>query len=221
MGQQKLSGYARKSPRQGKEVAPAPTTAIQRCIQAFDPRRPGDLDELLSVSYERMIVMIRSMMTRYPHLRRWEQSDDVLANVHLRLLRCFAQVTITSAQHFLALAATNMRRELIDLSRHHYGDSGPGRTHATPDRGAGDDLMSGVVSHDRDPALLAEWSELHEHVARLPDDEREVVDLHWYHGLDQQEVAALLCVSLRTVKRRWLAAKDRLATSVGRGPGSA
>ena len=66
-----------------------------------------------------------------------------------------------------------------------------------------------------DPAVLVEWAELHDHVAQLPDEEREVMDLHWYHDLSQKEVAALLGVSERTVKRRWVAAKARLAARLG------
>jgi RNA polymerase sigma factor (sigma-70 family) len=50
---------------------------------------------------------------------------------------------------------------------------------------------------------LAEWTEWHDAVASLPGDEREVFDLMWYHGLSQPEVAGVLDISLRTVKRRW------------------
>jgi RNA polymerase sigma-70 factor (ECF subfamily) len=50
---------------------------------------------------------------------------------------------------------------------------------------------------------LAEWTELHEIFGKLPDEQREIVELLWYHGLTQPEVADLLGTSLRTVKRRW------------------
>jgi predicted DNA-binding protein (UPF0251 family) len=45
---------------------------------------------------------------------------------------------------------------------------------------------------------------------RLPEDEREVFGLHYYHNLSQDEVAAALGVSTRTVQRRWAAALRRL-----------
>ena len=196
----------------------AHTTAIQRCIERLDANHADAREELLRLTYDRLLVMIRGLMARYPRLRRWEQSDDVLANVHVRLLRCFDRVAVVSACHFLSLAATNMRRELIDLCRHYYGDEGLGTNHATPcNDGEGEAALAQEAGRGRDdPAILAEWAELHEHVARLPDEEREVMDLHWYHDLSQREVAALLCVSLKTVKRRWVAAKARLAARLGR-----
>jgi RNA polymerase sigma factor (sigma-70 family) len=47
-------------------------------------------------------------------------------------------------------------------------------------------------------------------VARLPVEEREVVGLVFYHGYTQAEVAELLQVSGRTVKRLWQAALRKL-----------
>lgn len=66
---------------------------------------------------------------------------------------------------------------------------------------------------DRQPTTTARpddmesWTRFHEQVEALPDDEREVVALLWYEGLSQPEAAALLGVSLATVKRRWQAAR--------------
>src|SRR5262249_42944545 len=114
-----------------------------------------------------------------------------------------------TTREFLALAATNIRRELIDLARHHFGPEGIGANHATPPTahptGSGGDRPDRA---DRaDPALLAEGGELHPLIHKLPHDAREVVDLRWYHGMTQKEVAAALGVSLKTVKRRWASAR--------------
>ena len=195
-------------------VSIAHTTAIQRCIERLNTNEPGVRDELLRIAYDRLLAMIRGLMTHYPGLRRWEQSDDVLQNVQIRLLRCLDQVFIGSARDFLSLAATNIRRELIDLARHHYGDEGAGKNHATPP-GDGVSIPEPADAGD-DPAILTEWAELHDRIAQLPDEEREVMDLHWYHDLSQKEVATLIGVSERTVKRRWMAAKARLAARLGR-----
>jgi RNA polymerase sigma factor (sigma-70 family) len=50
---------------------------------------------------------------------------------------------------------------------------------------------------------MDEWVELHEAVDRLPIEEREVVGLIFYHGWKQEQIAALLKISARTVRRRW------------------
>ena len=70
-------------------------------------------------------------------------------------------------------------------------------------------------------AIAAErWQELHTAIDGLPDDERAVVDLVWFHGVSQTEAAKLLRVELRTVQRRWQRARLRLYEVLyDRGPG--
>jgi RNA polymerase sigma factor (sigma-70 family) len=61
-----------------------------------------------------------------------------------------------------------------------------------------------------DPCNLAEWTEFHRQVEVLPEDEREVFNLLWYGELTQAEVAEVLGIAVRTVIRRWQAARVRL-----------
>jgi RNA polymerase sigma factor (sigma-70 family) len=194
----------------------AHTTTIDRCIERLNANLPEARTELLQVTRDRLMAMLRAQMPRSARLRRWEQSDDVLQNVQMRLLRCFDQISITSAREFLALAATNMRRELIDLARHHFRELGQGQNHATP---GSNDGWAQCVDHD-DAAKLSEWAELHEFISGLPDSLREVVDLLWYHGLKTREVAELLGVSTKTVTRRWVEAKAEIAAHLGSKPQS-
>ena len=41
-----------------------------------------------------------------------------------------------------------------------------------------------------EPSRLEAWTEFHRQVEALPEEEREVVDLIWYEGLEQSEAAA-------------------------------
>ncbi len=66
-----------------------------------------------------------------------------------------------------------------------------------------------------DPQLLAQWTEIHAAIDQLPEQEREVCDLFWYQGFTQREIAETLGLSVETVKRRWRAARLRLARLVG------
>ena len=45
------------------------------------------------------------------------------------------------------------------------------------------------------PLRLAEWTELHERIAALPELERETVELLLYRGLSQADAARLMEVS--------------------------
>lgn len=44
----------------------------------------------------------------------------------------------------------------------------------------------------------------------LPEMQREVFELLWYHGLTRTEAAAVLDVGESTIRRHWLAARLRL-----------
>ena len=86
------------------------------------------------------------------------------------------------------LAATQIRRELIELARHYYGPQGQGTKYKTdqqPSDGAADHI---TPRHERsdlsaEPSSLAEWTEFHQRIEKLPPEEREVVELLWYQGL--------------------------------------
>jgi RNA polymerase sigma-70 factor (ECF subfamily) len=124
----------------------------------------------------------------------------------LRLHRALAQVKPESAGQFYGLAAAQIRRELIDLARHHYGAEGQGAHHHTD----GGIAAEAKPDEQHEPETLESWTRFHEHVENLPDEQRNVVGLLWYGGLSQPAAAEVLGVSLPTVKRRWQAARMAL-----------
>jgi RNA polymerase sigma factor (sigma-70 family) len=187
----------------------------------LDRLRLGDecaRDELLDITRARLGRLARKMLQGYPGVRRWEQTDDILQNVSLRLCRALKKIRPESAHGFVRLAALQIRRELIDLARHYEGPEGPGRHHMSR-AGWGDPATApgppDSPSDSDDPARLATWSEFHETVESLPDAEREVFDLLWYQGLSQREAAALLGVTERVAKRRWRSARLKLHEMLG------
>ncbi len=141
-------------------------------------------------------------LQNYPGVRRWEETDDVLQNAVLRLLRALRDVRPSSMREFFGLASVQIRRELLDLAKHYYGPEGAGAHHASR---AGDSAapVPDAADSTGDPSQLAEWRELHQQVERLPEKERELVGLLYYQGLSQAEAAAILNVSVRTLQRRW------------------
>src|ERR1700684_2515733 len=86
--------------------------------------RTGDSaarDELISAACDRLLRLTRKMLKSFPRVARWEQTDDVFQNATIRLCKALKDTTPQSVQHFLNLAALHIRRELIDLARHHNG----------------------------------------------------------------------------------------------------
>lgn len=175
------------------------TTQLQFWLELM---RAGDgqaRQELIGHACERLRKLTRRMLRGYPLVRRWEQTDDVLQNSMMRLFRALADVTPESLRHFYSLAGVQIRRELLDLAKHHTRlDSPEGR------------LKEEQADDSEDPSSLAEWTEFHEQVEALPEDEREVFNLLWYGELTQAEAAEVLSVAVRTVIRRWQAARVRL-----------
>jgi RNA polymerase sigma-70 factor (ECF subfamily) len=193
-------------------------------IQGYlDRLRAGDeaaRAQLLTCACERLRSLARKMLRGYPNVHRWEQTDDVLQNAALRLHRTLGQMTVETSRDFFRLAALNIRRELLDLAKHHYGPQGQGAHHGT--WGPGDSSATGddsgpVAAADlsSEPSRLAAWGDFHEQIGALPDEEREVFDLLWYQGLSQAEAAELLGVSERTVKRRWQSGRLLLHEALG------
>jgi RNA polymerase sigma factor (sigma-70 family) len=216
----------RESPG-GRAKAMADATDSTTEIQIrLDRLRSGDesaRDELLEIARARLGRLARKMLRGYPGVRRWEQTDDILQNVALRLCRALKGIRPESVRGFIRLAAVQIRRELIDLARHYKGPEGPGRhqiSRAGPDdEGAAPGPPDPPADTD-DPARLASWTEFHETVEALPEAEREVFDILWYQGLTQREAAALLGVTERVAKRRWRAARLTLHQRLGgRMPG--
>jgi len=159
-------------------------------------------DALLAHACERLLRLTRKMFHAYPSLRRWEQTDDVFQNSMLRLHDALAAKQVTSVRHFFNLAGVQIRRELIDLGRHHYGPQGAAKKHHT-DHQPSDNQDGALYDQADEPEDLTSWSEFHAEVENLPEDEREVVNLLYYEGLSQSEAAQVLGLSLSTIKRRW------------------
>jgi RNA polymerase sigma-70 factor (ECF subfamily) len=162
------------------------------------------------------------MLKAFPAVRRREAEDDVLQNAVIRLYRALEQTKPESVRHFHRLAALQIRRELIDLAKQHLGPQGHGAEHHTDGGGmAADDPRGSLDAQPGEvasPESVEAWTRFHQAVEVLPEDEREVINLLWYEGLPQEQAAAVLGVSLRTMKRRWQAARMRLAEALGDHP---
>lgn len=199
-------------------------TALQGFIDLANQGDPSAWTELLAHACERLRRLARKMLRSYPDLRRWEMTDDLLQNAMLRLHRALADVRPTSVRHFFNLATVQMRRELLDLADHHFGPHGQGANHHTDGQGRASDEAGCALQREPDaaeePDTLDGWTAFHARIGTLPEQEREVVSLIWYEALTQEEAAAVLGVSVRTIKRRWASARLLLVQALeGKPPG--
>lgn len=200
------------------EPSLAQISQVQRWLARLQQGDEEARKELINASCERLRNLAHVMFKDYPRLRRWEETADVLQNAMLRLYRALETVMPASPRDFYRLAALQIRRELLDLSRHYFGPQGKGRhqhqaggTPTTRDGPSGSSLAGDVPANSSlRPDRLAVWNEFHQQVSALPEEQREVFDLIWYQGLSYTDTAELLDVCARTVKRRWQSALVKL-----------
>jgi RNA polymerase sigma-70 factor (ECF subfamily) len=184
----------------------------------------GDLsarEELLTAARRRLEALARAMLRRFPNVRRWAESDDVYQGASIRLCRCLEKLEINSTKDFYRLATQQMRRELLDLARHFASSKGPQALLQGSFGRPGDEDGEGValeqVASVGEPSDLDQWAAFHEAVGRLPSDEREAFGLIYYHGWKQADVAELLHVSERTVRRWFEAAAAKIKKALLEG----
>jgi RNA polymerase sigma factor (sigma-70 family) len=214
-----LVAFVGPDPERGAEMSDGRDRTAQVQLR-LDRLLAGDAaagGELLGIVYERLNRLARKMLRDYPGVARWEETEDVLQNALVRLARALKATSPPTVPDFFRLAGALIRRELIDLARHHYGRrAGGGRRKV---EGAIDDGSDPRAPSEStyDPERLALWTEFHRQVDRLEDCDREIFDMLWYQGLDKAEAAAVLGLTERTVNRRWLTARLKLSALLGDG----
>lgn len=182
---------------------PHPANATAQLLARANDGDQAAREQLINRCCERLERLARKMLAGFPNVRRWEQTGDVLQNASIRLIRSLEQVKPETSRHFFALAGTQIRRELIDMARH-YRSAVAGHASLESQRQDGDGRRRAEpIDLASSPEQLVDWTALHEHIASLPDEEREVCELLWYQGMSQSEASAILEVPLRTLKRRW------------------
>jgi len=185
-------------------MADPSTAVLQQWIDRLKAGDPEARGALLRHTQERLRLLCSRMLRRYPVVQRFEQTDDVVVNVQVRLNQMLGELAISTVTDFLCLAARHIRFVLIDFARHYQGvpvvksPNGPDPAHPSDD-----------------PARMALWAEFHEQIGRLPAQELAVFDLLWYQGRTQKEAAELLGVATRTVQRYWCSARVRLVEALG------
>lgn len=165
---------------------------------------PSQIERLFSETSQRLLGLARRMKRGFVIVDRWEQTEDVLQSALLRVHQSLSTVAVQDERHFYRLAALNIRRELIDVARH-YGRRPEVRF----------DTVEELAKTDTDdPRRLADWADFHRAIDELPDELKEVTELIWYFEKPQSEIATMLDVDVRTVKRRWREARLRLSAAM-------
>src|SRR5262249_36575784 len=119
-------GRAADVRRKGLMTDTTITRRLQGCLGRLHQGDATARDEMIEVAFVRLTVLTRKMLHRFGRLRDFEQTEDIAQAAKRRLWEALGQVRPGSVVEFFRLAATQIRRELIDLCRHYYGPEGAG-----------------------------------------------------------------------------------------------
>jgi RNA polymerase sigma-70 factor (ECF subfamily) len=161
----------------------------------------GDLharDELLPLVYEEL----RGRAAAYLRRERADHTLQPTALIHEAYLRLVDQQRVAwqNRAQFCGIAAQMMRRILVDHARAQQAAKRP----AAAMKVTLDEEIAHANSIDCDLLLLNQaLSEL----AAFDPRQAEIVELRYFGGLAEQEVAEVLAISRSTVTREWQAAR--------------
>jgi RNA polymerase sigma-70 factor (ECF subfamily) len=196
------------------------TAYLQPLVARLNAGDRAAADALLAYSMDRLRGFAARLLAR-DGMARWYEPDDLYQRTAHDLITMLRDQPPATAREFLRIAAWKMRHCLRDLAREvRKGRGGLASQHETdhpaPGRSGDGPRVAEAADDGHDPAAAAELLDVHEVADRLPDDERDVVDLLFYNHLTQEEAAEALGVSVPTVKRRWREARERMAEMLAR-----
>jgi RNA polymerase sigma factor (TIGR02999 family) len=191
---------ARKIPQAGK---------VSVLLRAWSR---GDLearDDLVPLMY----AELRRRAGAYLRRERRNHTLQPTALVHEAFIRLMGhdRVTWKDRMHFFAIAAEMMHRVLVDHARHHLAAKSPGallQVELDDHIGAAQPRLCEFLDLDR---ALTE-------LVQLDPRQAQIVELKYFGGLTEQEIAAVLSISRATVTREWDSARAWLYRRITTDP---
>jgi RNA polymerase sigma factor (TIGR02999 family) len=175
----------------------SPPGEVTRLLLAW---RQGDdraLESLIPIVYGELHRMAERHL-RYERPGHTLQPTAIVHEAYLRLLARQGE-DWQNRTHFFAVAAQSMRRILTDYARarHRKKRGGQGTRW----------LLDTVVMTEPSSVDLLAVDEALEKLSALDPEQNRIVELRFYGGLTEAEVAEVLGASTRTIRRKWTQAK--------------
>jgi len=177
-----------------RSAAPVQPPEITQLLAEWSNGNQGALDKLYPLVYEEL----RRLAHRYMRRERKDHTLQTTALINEAYLRLIDQKSVhwENRAHFFSISAQIMRRILIDYARRYqYAKRGGGATKISLDDAA-------VVAKERAAELLM-LDEALIGLAKRDPRRSQVVELRFFGGLSNEEIASVLKVSPNTVTRDW------------------
>lgn len=171
---------------------------ITQILQDWNDGREDAKDRLLPFVYDELRRQARLLMSR-------ERTDHTLqptALVHEAFLRLQEQTGIDwrDRNHFYGIASRLMRQILVDHARLHAANKRGNH----PIHFSLDDVQ--IPIEQRADSIVA-LDEVLQRLESLDENQARIVEMRFFGGLNNSEIAESLQLSERTVGREWQAAR--------------
>lgn len=174
--------------------APPQQRQITKLLAAWSDGNQSALDELYPLVYDELHRLARRYMSR-ERKGHTLQTTALINEAYVRLVDQ-RNVHWANRSHFFAISAQIMRRILIDHARRHaYAKRGGGVQQVSLEEAATITPQQGFELVRLDEALKS--------LAELDPRRSRVVELRYFGGLNNEEIAGVLNVSENTVTRDW------------------
>jgi RNA polymerase sigma factor (TIGR02999 family) len=167
------------------------------------------LDALAELAYHELRKVAHLHLAARRELAGGDRTLDTTALVHEAYLKLAAGSPSTwrDEAHFRAVASVAMRHILVDRARTRAAQRhGGGMKQVTLDEHA--------IASDDDPETLLAIDAACTRLAQTSPRLARLVELRFFGGLSEAEVAAELDITVRTVQREWAKARTLLALAL-------
>ncbi|MBL1217769.1 MAG: sigma-70 family RNA polymerase sigma factor [Planctomycetes bacterium] len=178
-----------------------------------EPERAPDADTGTSMSDEVISAVYDELRRIAQHMLQHERPGHTLqatALVNEAYLRLAANSNLhwEKKEHFLATAAMAIRRILIDHARaRNRLKRGGGALRVT--------LNEAIAAQEQDGIDVLELDEALVRLAEFDERKARIVELKFFGGLTTDEVAAVLGLSDRMIRKDWALARAWLSRELG------
>lgn len=178
---------------------------ITRLLQEWSDGRREALDAIVPLVYDEL----RRQAHHYLRRERAEHTLQTTALVNEAYLKLVEQnrVVWQNRAHFFGIAANLMRRILVDYARAHTAEKRGGAAEKIA-------LEEAFVFVKEKPSQMIALDEALEELAKIDPRRSRVVELKFFGGLTNEQIAEVLGVHENTVLRDWNLARAWLKTQI-------
>jgi len=169
-------------------------------------------DEIIPLVYNDLRVMAEQRFNgeRFGHTL---QPTALVNEVYLKLTQQdLSKQEWENRDHFLRMVSITMRRILIDSARRHQAQK-KGNAYRIPLSSNGFENHSAPTEIDAETMIALDLAL--EKLDKMDPRQSQIVHFHFFIGLNHKDIAEILKIGERTVRREWSLAKAWLSRELG------